>query len=246
MEDYDEGLGTVYERFMLDNYFESLLRRHNIKNVLEVPIFGMTGVSGINSIYFARHGCDVILVDDNKERIKYIEKVWNEINEKANIVYLESIGKLPFKDSSFELVWNFASLDKVNNPELVIKEMLRVSSKFVLIFVPNNIQFVNIIYRIFSNTKNSIKYSGIKKLCKGSIIDEGFLDIPPWPDTKFSIKSKLGNAKSKKWRWSMVDYLKGDLGIKNKAERYSFIEKSFLPNALKQFFAHHRFLLVRK
>jgi hypothetical protein len=47
-EDFDEGLGTTYERFILHRYFEKIQSTCSIESVLEVPSFGMTGISGIN------------------------------------------------------------------------------------------------------------------------------------------------------------------------------------------------------
>jgi len=35
--DFDEGLGTVYERFMLNSFFDSLVYSYQLKKVLEVP-----------------------------------------------------------------------------------------------------------------------------------------------------------------------------------------------------------------
>ena len=43
---HDEGLGTVYERFVLNNFFDSLIDAFQIQNVLEVPIYGMNPVRG--------------------------------------------------------------------------------------------------------------------------------------------------------------------------------------------------------
>ncbi len=48
-----EGLGTVYERFMLQRIFEQLHRSIGVRSLVEVPSFGMTGISGINSLWWA-------------------------------------------------------------------------------------------------------------------------------------------------------------------------------------------------
>ena len=46
LTDYNEGLGLVYERFVLNDFLDNLRQRHNIKSVLEAPLYGMAGVSG--------------------------------------------------------------------------------------------------------------------------------------------------------------------------------------------------------
>ena len=53
LTDWNEGLGVVYERFVLNDYLDQLIDRHGIKTVLEAPLYGMAGVSGINSVSLA-------------------------------------------------------------------------------------------------------------------------------------------------------------------------------------------------
>src|SRR4030042_5465802 len=69
MTDYNEGLGLVYERFVLNDLLERLRLRYGVASVLEVPLYGMAGVSGINSVALAQAGCAVTLVDVDGERL---------------------------------------------------------------------------------------------------------------------------------------------------------------------------------
>ncbi len=59
-ETLHEGLGTTYERFVLHGYFNRIQDQYGVKTVLEAPVFGMTGISGINSVWWAVHtgSCD--------------------------------------------------------------------------------------------------------------------------------------------------------------------------------------------
>ena len=70
LTDYNEGLGLVYERFVLNDFLDDLRRQYDIHSVLEAPLYGMAGVSGINDVIFARNGATVTMVDDNAERIR--------------------------------------------------------------------------------------------------------------------------------------------------------------------------------
>jgi hypothetical protein len=56
LTDYNEGLGLVYERFVLNDFLEDLRRRFDIRSVLEAPLYGMAGVSGINDVHLAQNG----------------------------------------------------------------------------------------------------------------------------------------------------------------------------------------------
>src|SRR5712692_2569370 len=78
LTDYNEGLGLVYERFVLNDYLDRIVSQHNVHTVLEAPIYGMAGVSGINSVRLAQRGCAVTLVDENAERLRGIERIWRE------------------------------------------------------------------------------------------------------------------------------------------------------------------------
>src|SRR3954468_5747717 len=54
--DMDEGIGTVYERVLIDEYLKRLQVTHSIQTVLESPADGVTGVPGVMSLEFARNG----------------------------------------------------------------------------------------------------------------------------------------------------------------------------------------------
>jgi hypothetical protein len=69
LTDYNEGLGLVYERFVLNDFLLALRDEYNIGTVLEAPLYGMAGVSGINSVNLAQVGADVTLVDDHAGRL---------------------------------------------------------------------------------------------------------------------------------------------------------------------------------
>ena len=64
-----EGLGTAYERFILHQYFERIRNRYCVESVIEVPCFGMTGISGINSLRWAVHGFRIGVVHNAEERV---------------------------------------------------------------------------------------------------------------------------------------------------------------------------------
>ena len=73
-DDNHEGLGTTYERFILHHYFHELKKQYAVTSVLEVPSFGMTGISGINSIWWAAKNIPVTILDHSVERIALFKK----------------------------------------------------------------------------------------------------------------------------------------------------------------------------
>jgi hypothetical protein len=266
---YDEGLGTVYERFMLNRLFERLLDSYPIREVLEVPFYGMTGLTGINSVYFANRGCKVTLVDTKQERITEAEEMWKVLGYKNNhqTYYHPDLSRLPFSDGQFELAWNFAALWHTDEPCMLLSEMARVSSYLILIVVPNKKQLgyflrKHILDRDFFNHVDE-SWAGIDRVESVlswlglHLIERGVLDVPPWPDTCMPIgeilaKFRLGNAgagkkSGKRWNWDIVQYYLGaDEGLKKRMEKFSFFETMPIPWRLKRLWAHHEYVLFSK
>ncbi len=103
-DDFNEGLGTNYERFILHGHFEKIKRRYSVQSVLEAPSFGMTGISGINSMWWAMQGVPVTVMDDNQERLDLITRVWKDVSLKVELVFRKDFNSLPFADGRFLVV----------------------------------------------------------------------------------------------------------------------------------------------
>ncbi len=116
LTDYNEGLGLVYERFVLNDFLSALRGEYDLQTVLEAPLFGMAGVSGINSVALAQAGAQVTLVDDHSERLAAVERIWGELGLPARFVCHEEWGRLPFPDGAFDLAWNWAALWYLPDP----------------------------------------------------------------------------------------------------------------------------------
>lgn len=266
---YDEGLGTVYERFRLNYIFRRLLQKHKIEKVLEYPIYGMTGVDGINSVYFAQEGKEVTLVDTDLDRLAEVKSYWQLLNldEQVKCVFqpAEKMDKLMFKPGSFDFVWNFAALWFYEDADKIINRMIDLSGNLVMISV-NNLWQIGYPLRkyildrgFFEENKIDTRWINLERIksiirTRGlRIIESGVFDTPPWPDTclpvdeikrKLGIKVEEGNSD---WLWSMVAWYAGaDKELEEKVRRYMFIEDSFLPGWIKQFWSHHRYVIAQK
>jgi len=267
LTDYNEGLGLVYERFVLNDYLDRIVSRHNLHTVLEAPIFGMAGVSGINSVRLAQRGCAVTLVDENAERLRGVEHIWDELGLRATFVHHADFTRLPFDDRSFDLTWEWAALWYLPNAEALLRELVRVSRQLVFVAMPNRVQ-VGYLMRKYLLERDFVNYvdegwadiNRIKKVLGDSrleITEEGVLDVPPWPDTVMpaaQVLQRLG-IRSKKldaqftgggWNWSTMDYYLGRRPeLKARIERYTFLEHAPLPWQIKALWAHHRYVLAQ-
>jgi SAM-dependent methyltransferase len=263
--DYNEGLGLVYERFVLNDFLLALRQEHGIKAVLEAPIFGMAGVSGINSVVLAQAGAQVTLVDEHAGRLAAVERIWGELSLPARFMYHTDWGQLPFSDGSFDLAWNWAALWYLPAPAELLRELARVSRHVVFVAMPNRVQ-VGYLLRKYLLERDFVNHvderwadiGRVRGVLEGAgvrIVRHGVLDVPPWPDTvmpaadvlkKLGIKSKKleGQFSGDAWAWSTMAYYLGQQpDLYERVKRYAWLDRARLPWQVKAIWAHHRYLV---
>lgn len=266
-ENWDEGLGTTYERFILHRYFEQLKSRYGVQSVLEVPSFGMTGISGINSLWWAAQGVTPTVVDDNEQRISQSQQVWDSIPLPVDFVHHNPNETLPFDDGSFDLSWNFASLWFIKDIERFTAELMRVTRKVIFICVPNsNGLGYKLRYWMDKNLpqhfypQNILPKSFVPHLTQHGwkLQRRGYLDIPPWPDIAmkkedmlrkaglgFLVKKEEDEQPQTGARTCIVDYFNGSRPqLEEEILKYSFLERAPFP--VKQVWGHHRYFIFEK
>ena len=265
LTDYNEGLGVVYERFVLNDFLLNLTDQHNIQTVLEAPLYGMAGVSGINSYCLAQRGCVVTLVDSNPERLVGVKRIWSELQTPASFIHHTDFAQLPFEDNTFDFAWEWAGLWYLPNAAELLRELVRVSRNLVMVAMPNNFQVGYLIRKylidrdFFETVDEQWVNMGLIKrtLIEAglTLIDEGVLDVPPWPDTvmpaaevlkRLGIKSKHLEAQftGEGWRWStMAYYLNQQPELYDQVMKYAWLDRASIPWQLKTIWAHHRYVL---
>jgi SAM-dependent methyltransferase len=265
LTEYNEGLGVVYERFVLNDLLDRIRARGSISTVLEAPLFGMAGVSGINSVHLAQSGCQVTLVDFDAERLEGVKRIWSELGLPCRMVHCAAPWQLPFPDHAFDLVWNHAALWHVRGVEGLLRELVRVSRRLILIAVPNRWQ-VGYILRKFVLDKEFFRRVDEAWVDMGRVramlcslgvrlVEEGVVDVPPWPDTvmpaaevleRLGIRSARlqGRFVGEGWQWSTMDYYLGrQPDLRERVMRYAFLDRAPLPWPIKAIWAHHRYIV---
>jgi hypothetical protein len=276
LTDYNEGLGLVYERFVLNDFLLELAQLYQLHTILEAPLYGMAGVSGINSVALAQGGAQVTLVDDNAERLGGVRRIWGELGLAAQFVLHGEWGRLPFADGSFDLAWNWAALwhlsggtpDAGEWPAALLRELVRVSRRILFVAMPNRAQ-VGYLLRKYLLEKDFVRYvdegwadmGRVRRALESAgvrIVREGVLDVPPWPDTvmpasevlkKLGIRSKAldGRFSGESWQWStMAHYLGRQPELHERVLRYAWLDRARIPWPLKAVWAHHHYLVGLK
>lgn len=258
-----EGLGTTYERFILHRLFERIRSRYSVQTVLEAPSFGMTGLSGINSLWWAHNSAKVTIVDDHEERIDLVKEVWQRLGFSASFVNQPSgFDILPFDDKSFDMSWNFASLWFIQDLKNFFEELTRITRKVIFICIPNRLGLGYLLRRVFNKEEfttlrvenlNTRKIKNIISSLDWIVSEEGLFDVPPWPDIAMKKEDLLrriglGFFAEKLERkgtatLSILDYYRGiDKDLETRILKYSFLENA--PGFFKSFWAHHRYLIL--
>jgi hypothetical protein len=270
LTDYNEGLGLVYERFVLNDFLLALQQQYDIVEVLEAPLYGMAGVSGINSVVLAQAGCQVCLVDDEPERLAGVARIWDQIGLPVRSVEVMSSHweSLPFDAGSFDLTWNWAALWHLRNPEALLHEMVRLSRRVMFVAMPNRLQ-VGYLARKYLLEREFVNYvderwadiGRVRRILERAgarVVRHGVLDVPPWPDTVMpasEVLHRLGVRSQKlddrfsgdAWQWSTMAYYLGQQPeLYDRVMRYAWLERAPLPWWLKAVWAHHRYLVALK
>ena len=265
-ENFDEGLGTTYERFILHRYFKKLLKIYKVESVLEAPSFGMTGISGINSLWWAANGIKPSVADNNADRIQLIQQVWDNIPLVVDLKAVDEFDFLPFESKLFDLSWNFAGLWFVRNLEKFLNELDRITKKAIFICMPNH---NGIGYKIrdwffikdqtdfYPDHVKPKSFVPILNKLKWKIVETGYFDIPPWPDIAMKkeellkklclgfVLKKKKNKTDNKTDSCIIDYFnKTNPDMEKEILRYAFLEKSPFP--VKQLWGHHRYFIFEK
>ena len=258
-----EGLGSSYERIILNDLLLRLKKLYKIKSVLEAPIFGFTGITGLNSIALSQSGCVTTLVDHDAERLELVEKVVRGLSPDIQTKVVTGYSALPFEDSSFDMSWNFSALWFVDDVSVFLTELSRITAKIILICVPNQSGLgykwqkanTDIPHNIVFNENNidPLQIKHIMKSLKWKYVGGDYIDCPLWPDIgmskekfmgKYLASLKLSQKEMKpKQTVSILDYYNGsDPSFPLRMRKYSFLER-FAPTTFKKIWSHHHWLL---
>ncbi len=260
----DEGLGSSYERIVLNNKLLKVVDENEINSLLEVPSFGFTGLSGINSVAVAKTGVDVRIIDNDSRRCALIENIWERLGESAKIEYNPDFNLASYEDDSIDMSWNFSAMWFLEDIESFIYNLTRVTKKVVMICVPN-VTGLGYLSQKASGKEDLAKLLNehfinreliVSLMLKNNwqLIDHDYIDCPPWPDIgmskeKFLKKLGLGMLVKEKQEvkepTTILDYYNGvNPKFAEEMMQFYWLEK-YAPRVFKRFWAHHYYLIFK-
>lgn len=266
-EHENEGLGSSYERVILSDILLETVNRFGIQTILETPSFGFTGLSGINLMEMAKLRLNVALEDHDHQRLELIKALWLRAGLSCAMRYNPDYRVLDYPDKSFDLGFCFSALWFCSELKCYLKELARVSSRCILICVPNR---QGLGYKSQVADYDPVKYPSLRishidpasviSLLKKEgwkLVEKELFDCPPWPDIGMSkedfLSRKIGlrlpqkaagiKLASAEKKVSIMEYYEGrDPSFAQRMRKLAFVEKT-APLAFKRIWTHHLYLL---
>lgn len=140
--------------------FNLLDKRLNIREINSFLELG-AGMGNLGYFILKRNSfCQVICEDINPKYLKII----NQRDNKIKTILHDINQPLPFKDGSFDLVSCVGTLHYAcaRNPERILKEIVRLSKKYILVDFFPKYSFSALLERIFRPHYNPRRYSLIQ------------------------------------------------------------------------------------
>jgi hypothetical protein len=223
-----EVFGVTYDRYVLLQLHRILTQTLDLKTVVEMPSHGAKAAGSLYSIGFSLAGCQVTLVNPEVEMLTE----WKGLGIDDRVISRTDMDvyRTDFGANRFDLAWNFVTWTELSDPGRYLKEMKRISNRYVLLVTCNNFQpgypwhrFLHLIFG-FPWTHGQVEYNHmtrVKKLFRQSgmkIVEYGAIDTPGWPDPSgprdVRLHRRYGSAghnqyiEKPEWKVPILDYVK--------------------------------------
>jgi len=145
-----EFVNEIYFSKIFELSFRSIVKSLNRKKILEAACG-----SGIMSSRIAKQGAAVTLLDISVNALNIAKYNFNKAGVSAEFIRGDILN-MPFKNETYDIVWNQGVLEHFDNPEKVLKEMGRVTKKggFIIAYVPAFFSPLHFIYLFLNLIKH--------------------------------------------------------------------------------------------
>lgn len=276
LEDPDEGLGTVYERFLLGDVIDRALTLTGSASILHAPLFGMTGIPGIDCAFQARRGVPVALADTDPERLEAVATWWKDLElgvpaETAELSWPDAGGWAAQLPRGYDLVVSFAALWWCPDPWAALAAQCAVAGKAVLVAQCNATPAMALRERLWHHDMfahlwrealDTQQVAAHAATLGWQVAERGWFDFPPFPDTALPLRQALralqrakgsppedvpdGTAREGFWRWSIAPYLRGEQPDLPARMHRLAALERAVPERVKARGAHHSYLLLTR
>ena len=256
-----EAWGLTYERYAIAQCLIGLARRHGITEVAEMPAHGEKAMPSLYSLGFGLHGCKVDLINGDPS----YEDQWQRLSlgDRVRFIEVPDLCRTGLPDASYDLVWNFAYLPYSLDPGTLLREMARLSRRYVAFFSVNDGNVGFPIHRMvhrwtgipwthgditYNNRRNVVRFLVENGL---GVVEKGFVNCPFWPDSLgprdvrlHRMFEKYGKQKVR-WESPHVHMLEHD-AVPAWIKLVYLFERMPMITPLKTLYAHIFYVIGRK
>jgi len=125
------------QKFLINNFYAALISLSKPLSPKTVLDAGCGEGFSMNKLIANGIGERIEGIEYSNEAISFAKKLFPHLTIKQGSIY-----DLPYKDSSFDLVICAEVLEHLENPAKALREMSRVSRKYLIISVPNEPLFM--------------------------------------------------------------------------------------------------------
>jgi 2-polyprenyl-3-methyl-5-hydroxy-6-metoxy-1,4-benzoquinol methylase len=120
------------QRFLLWNFFRNLVNLTSSRQVDSILDVGCGEGFTLNRLREKGIGKNLEGLEHSKDAIGLGKKIYPQIKIKQGDIY-----NLPYEDNAFDLVLCTEVLEHLENPETALRELIRVSKRYLVVSVPN-------------------------------------------------------------------------------------------------------------
>lgn len=125
------------QKILINNFYSTLISLTKPLSPKTILDAGCGEGFSMNKLKLNGIGEKIEGIEYSKDAISFGKKLFPDLTIKQGSVY-----ELPYKDNSFDLIVCTEVLEHLEDPKKAIKEMLRVTKKYLIISVPNEPLFM--------------------------------------------------------------------------------------------------------
>ena len=199
---HDRGLGTAYERYCFYQLLDSWARRYAVTSMLEGPVDGMAGVSGVHGAVLARQGIKVSSFVPTPEKAATARAVYEATGGSAHAEVRVVAGAVQDADlPTSDLVLAYHSFSLVADWRTYLQALARLTRRVLVVAVCNpqnwGVELVRLAARL--RGAGSLEAPAVWHTetlapalwAVGRVREHVYFDCPWWPDLQVSAGQSL-------------------------------------------------------
>jgi hypothetical protein len=200
--DRDYGLGSAYERYCFYQWVGRVAKEYHVRSMLEGPLDGMSGISGVHGVGLARDGVAVTSLTVSEAQAAITRSVYaNAGVTSAKVLVREDATLSGLK--KHDMVISYHAAEFVSDWAAYLASLAALAAKVVLVTIRNPDNWTVRLLQAGARLRGSRSLDPPKEWSThslapilwslGSVKAHKYFDCPWWPDLQLGPGQGLGN-----------------------------------------------------